>query len=110
MVVLFVAQLVIAKRKELTHEEFYKTEMGAYKGLNKSVVLLISPRILQQNHIQSMWYIDYRKVRDTKQSGTHDLFMSIMTVMERGVYFKHLRSLERRWRRIRLLSFEKEPV
>ena len=79
---------------ELDHEHFYAVASQAYFRLNKSLTLTISDTIISQYHHQTMWYVNYTKVREpsqaTKYLGTHDPLLRLVTVMERGVYFSFL--------------------
>ena len=73
---------------ESTHTGFYKqAAMSTFLSLNKSVSLSISPNILSQRHLETMWYVDYKKIRKdseaTPELGTYDPFLRIITVMEK---------------------------
>ena len=78
---------------------FFDTAFGAYYKMNKSLSLTISSTILRQQHKQTMWYIDYLKVREkaNKTKGLFAPYLRLITVMERGVYFKRF---NRAWRRL----------
>ena len=69
----------------------------SYWVLNKTISLTISHTILSQPHLQTMWYTDYKSRSKgqgdpvpppTNKTGTHDPYLRLITVMERGVYFK----------------------
>ena len=82
------------------HEEFYRVASSAGYKLMKTFSLSISQTILKQEHIKTMWYADYLQVRNKSEvkspkTGLFDPFLSIITVMQRGVYFKRF---EKTWR------------
>ena len=72
--------------------EYYKSALTAFRALRRSLSLTISSNILEQNHIETMWYADYVRVREdterTEYLGTHDPHLRLITVMQRGIYFK----------------------
>ena len=94
-----------ASQKVLTHEAFYKNASNVYDMLNKTVSLTISQSILNQPHIQTMWYSEYIKVRNesTTTSGLYGPYLRLVTVMERGVYFK---IFDKTWRHLNPMAQE----
>ena len=85
-----------SENKELIEaESAYKSAERVYNTLvDKSVSLVISSKIFNDRHLQSMWYVDYVEVRNFSSIylGTHDPLLRVVTVMERGIYFKKFKT------------------
>ena len=73
-------------------KKVYEQALFTFTHLNQSLSMTISPTYFEQKHLQTMWYVDYLKVRDesTYYQGLYDPQLRVVTVLEKGVYFKKL--------------------
>ena len=93
--ILVSSQQVLSEQaeEEAKKDYVYLRASQTYVAFNKSIKLTISPKILNQTHLESMWYVDYVKMRNesTVYTGLYDPYLTLVTIMQKGVYFKKLK-------------------